>query len=428
MVGFQRTGTKRSQLELPLSWPKGSPEHAVAWIVSMPADKIETANRWLASGDRLGRPPFFLDATRGSAIVNSSDVLILIDTVTNSSLVCLPRSLELRNPSQLLDDVFANGKPLGVFGATPQIHDLILVKGLGGGLTSGPRTNFRSMLDLTLDRLSSRPFRSDNDAVARICANAFNRWRLPEEMKELLQQMWANSIIKSFVEQGHENHSALREACSKEAQSLRLNNLHHGAAQLESIARKYDLEIGDHQLSFFEGEPCGLPSQIGSGLMHLRCSAIALSYQSSALPLSNFKANLIVRDDEIEQGRRVPNSNLGRWLREAVSLSLHPEVSIDRKEAGRGHTLVTVRMLPDFLRGVYDDFAENWTGRRGDGFYQIIPQLGERPFSPSDARVKLGEAITFSTKSVSRKQRRRVNLVLLTPNRRTVSVALPHMI
>lgn len=413
-----------TQLELPLSWSTGSRRGAVAWIVSLPSDKIEVAARWLSSSRRFGPAPFFVDATRGVAVVNSADLVVMIDPLTESTRVCLPCSLQVSDQYALLNDVVRTGKPVGVFGGTPHIHDMLLIKGLGGPLKNGPSPEFRSMLDLALDRLSSKSFRSNIDAVGKICANAVNRWRLPEEMARLVQQMWAKTIVAAHAQRMQGRWFEFADTFADEVSVLRLNDLHYVASQVEFLARRY-IDGGQDQLSLFEPVSEVSPPPGESGLLHLRCAAIAVSYASQSMQPAMSGPNSIVRDDVVFSGRRIPSARLRSWLRAASSLSLHPQAIV---ETNGETTVIKVRLVPDFLRGLYGDFAEQWAGRRADGVYEILPHLGDRIFSPGGAQVRLGETATFSTKSVPRKQRRRVSLTLLTPSNRTVSVALPHAI
>ncbi len=410
------------QLPLRLEFPQGSKRRSLAWLAITDKENVPRFRKWLCRGERYGRSPFFVDATRGTSLVGSLDPIILLHPPHGTVTLLVSRAHPEGSPRRLLENILNSGRPHGVWGTTPLLHDGLLVKGIGGPMRETPGMCHRSSFDLSVERLSSRSYRSSAAAMRTVCESAL-RYPLPSEMKSLIEVILAEATARGLLEET-DGGIRLVEQFGCAAKHFEALSLHEAAYEMRMLASWVKSHGGSHQLELFdtEIEPPILPTP-HQGLRYIRCSMLPLSFETHAAAIFQ-EGDRFARNDEAYDFGKIDPKYVKRWFRDVSPLSLSPLIKTKRDNETATIELC-VTMLPRFLDAFDDRDAFFSRPRSSEGKWHIAPRVAGRLFKPHRRAVSVGQAARFLTAFNGTRQRTVMSLQLLTPKNRTVNLSLP---
>jgi len=338
------------QLLLPLF--RGAEAQATAWLVVAERTDAQRLLRWLTTTSNSGQAPFFVDAATGLGLVPSSDPVVVLHPPRGQISLCLPRSLAGYDPDYVVSQLVELGRPIGIHGPTPVLHDGVLIQGAGVGPGKLEQATPRSTFDLAIERLNSRVYRTNGEAVVSVCESIL-RFPLPPELQAVVEGILAEATTEVLSSQIEEDVDV--RAVSSE---YRARELFRVSGHLEEYARRRRGLKVDPQLDLFgpreDGQrPFSVPRQL---LSRIRCSLLPLSFPMQGIP-PRIGETRYSRSDTVSREKTIPLETIRGWLRQTSPLTLMPFASKTKSPSRPDQTRVEIKVMPEFLAA----FEQNLT-------------------------------------------------------------------
>lgn len=344
-----------------------------AWIVTAARREVARARRWLAKPPSQASRAAFVDVSTGIVPVTQNDVVVLLQPRTLEAFVAVPDNGHLLDTDALWNDLIETGRPMDAGGRSAVIHDLVLARSWGGGQHSLPGNSPRSNLEETLERLTTRDYRSNPRMIMRLCETELRRSPMAGPTAEIVQRFLLRVRI------------ALREP----------------ATGLSPGPRQPDL-FGHIET---QNSPLALP-----GLGLLRCWALPLVFETDqdiggAHEGSPFRKDRLFSAD-------MARDTVRRWIAETYRNKVVPFA----RTVGRGaDRKVSISLVSEFERALGEVVLGTPSPPEAAGEWQLFPHMDGHALTPSGVIVKPGETAMFDFPGASRAIRGKLSLGLLTP-------------
>lgn len=345
-----------------------------AWIVAAGRRDIARARRWLASPPSEASRAAFVDVSTGIVPVTQNHVVVLLQPGTREAFVSVPDTGHLLDIDAVWNDLVETARPMDAGGRSAVIHDLLLARAWGGGQHSLPWNPPRSNLEETLDRLTTRDYRSNPRMVMRLCETELRRSPMAEPIAEIVQRFLSRVRIA----------------------------LHESAPGLSSGPHYPDLfgEIETQRSSI------ALP-----GLALLRCWALPLIFETDQDIGGGHEGSPFRKD-------RLFSADMARHtVRRWIAGTYRNKVVPFARTVGRGaDRKVSISLVSEFEQALGEVVLGTPSPPEAAGEWQLFPHMDGHALTPSGVFVKPGETAIFDFPGANRAIRGKLSLGLLTPS------------
>jgi len=355
---------------------------ARAWIVAAARREVDRAKRWLASPPSQASRAAFVDVSTGIVPVTQNDVVVLLQPGTFEAFAAMPDNGHQLDTRAVWSDLIETGRPMSASGTSAAIHDLVLARSWGGAQRPLPWNSPRSNLEETLDRLSTKDYRSNPHIIMRLCETELRRSPMAEPIAEIVQR---------FL-------SRVRVA------------LHESATGLSS---------GSHQVDLF-GEVETQASIVSlPGLALLRCWAFPLIFETvqdvgGAHEGSPFRRDRLFSFD-------IGRDTVRRWIANTHRNKVVPYARVFGRGARRK---VSIALVSEFERILGEIVFDAPSPPEIAGEWRLFPHMDGETLVPSSVSVKPGEIAVFQFPPANHAKKGTLSLGLLTPSFSPVNVAI----